>query len=177
MGIAGRFGRFCPPEILSEPKSSRRDNKKNRKIQARGLCLTTRSGERQDPTAETFIASTIQASDYKKSPHGQFGNECNLIANTIQSTDKKLRKIGFGENYVANAINAGKRGTAFRIWQDNYIAETDPRRKREITRIPRGLDSARGVVIGNAVSVPVAEWIGKRIIEYERREVNSSSLL
>ena len=33
-----------------------------------------------------------------------------------------------------------------------------------------GMDSHRGIVIGNAVTVQVAEWIGKRIVEYERRK-------
>jgi site-specific DNA-cytosine methylase len=28
------------------------------------------------------------------------------------------------------------------------------------------LDSRRGIIIGNAVTVNVAEWIGKRIIRY-----------
>lgn len=171
--IAGRFGRFCPAEILSEPKSSRRDIKKNGKIRPRGLCPTTRSGERHDPTAETSIASTIQATDYKKVQHGQYGNEGNLICSTIQTRGSgwrgKCNQKNPQHQFVAHTINAGKRGTAYRIWQDNYIAETDANRKREATGIPRGLDSARGVVIGNAVSVPVAEWIGKRIIEYVQK--------
>lgn len=168
--IAGCFGRLCPPEILAEPKSNRRDNKTNGKIRPCGLCLTTRTRDRQNPTAETYIASTIQASDYKKVQHGQFGNEGNLIASTIKGEAHNSPSILFGDTFVANTINAAKRGSAYRIWQDNYIAETNPNRKGEVARIPRGLDSARGVVIGNAVSVPVAKWIGKRIIEYEQKK-------
>lgn len=49
-----------------------------------------------------------------------------------------------------------------------YIAEDiDPLRNGTLARIPRrmdGLDSQRMKALGNAVTVPVAEWIGKRIL-------------
>lgn len=141
--IVGRFGGFCPPQILFEPQSSGGNDKKKREAWMRGLCLTTRSGEKQDPTAETLIASTVQASD---SPRGGIGNERNLVAQTL---------------------GTAKRGNASFIWQDTYIAETNPNRKGETPRFPAGLDTHRGVVLGNAVSVPVTEWIGRRIMEYE----------
>ena len=145
--IVGHFGGFCPPEILFEPQGGGRNDKKKREIWERGLCLTTRSGEKQDPTAETLIASTIQASDYKKIQHGQYGNEGNLVAQTLGAT---------------------RRGDSSFVWQDTHITETNAEGKRKVAGIPAGLDSHRGVVLGNAVSVPVAEWIGKRIMKYER---------
>jgi len=59
-------------------------------------------------------------------------------------------------------------------------APTDSNRVRNATRIsqglddteeallPKGLDSARYRALGNAVTVQVAEWIGRRIMKYER---------
>jgi site-specific DNA-cytosine methylase len=35
---------------------------------------------------------------------------------------------------------------------------------RETSRLPRGLDSPRYRTLGNAVTVPVAHWIGERIM-------------
>lgn len=118
--IVGCFGRECPPEVLFEPQSHIWNDKKKRKIRQRVLCLSTRTGERQDPTAETFIANVVQANDYRKT----------------------------------------------HVWQDTHIAEINPDGKRKASGIPKGLDSHRGIVIGNAVTVNVAEWIGKRILKY-----------
>lgn len=141
--IIGCLGRQCPPEILFEQKSRCRDDKKKRKVWKGGICISARDGEKYDPTGETLILSTIQ------------------------STDKKLRKFGFGENLVAYMFNAEKRGVAGRIWEETHIAKINPKRKRKVARFSRGLDSHRGVVLGNAVTVNVAEWIGKRIMAFE----------
>lgn len=158
--IVGCFGNLCPPEILFEQKSGRRVDKKKREIRGGGICVYATNNKRADPTSQTLIANVVQATDYQKVQHGQFGNEGNLVAKTLQSE-------GHGRNsssqLIANTVNAGKRGPAGRIWEDTYIAETDTKRKRAITRISRGLDTNRGIVIGNAVTVPVAEWIARRI--------------
>ena len=169
--IVGRFGGQCPPEILFEQEGGGWHDKTNRKIREVGLCISTRDGERQDQTIETLIASTIQATDYKKTQHGQFGNEGNLVCSTIQSTDRKLRKFNFGENLVASPCVAGTlgatpRGNSSFIWQDTYIAEVNSNGKGKTPRVSGKLDSRRGIVIGNAVSVPVAKWIGERILKY-----------
>src|SRR3990167_3016259 len=57
--IVGCFGRTCPPEILFEQKSSSGNDKKKQKMGQRGLCISTKCGDRQDPTSDTIIASTI----------------------------------------------------------------------------------------------------------------------
>lgn len=141
--IVGYFGGACPAEILFEQKSNSRNDKKKRKMGARGLCLTTRDGEKQDPTAETYVASTIQATDYKKVQH----------------------------NIVAQTIGAIPRGDVSFVWQDTHIAEINPKRKRKVARATKGLDSHRGILIGNAVTVQVAEWIGKRILSEIQKEL------
>jgi DNA (cytosine-5)-methyltransferase 1 len=40
---------------------------------------------------------------------------------------------------------------------------TDADRMRSSARLPEGMDSARYRALGNAVTVPVAEWLGKRL--------------
>ena len=136
--IVGCFGRECPPEILFEQKGSSRNDKKKQKMGQRGLCISTKCGERQDPTSDTIIASTI-------------GTSINPDPN-------------YGTHIVAQTLGATPRGNTSFVWQDTYIAETDTDRKGKIARFPRQLDSRRGIVIGNAVTVNVAEWIGARII-------------
>ena len=54
----------------------------------------------------------------------------------------------------------GKSMIADRVWQ--LLGGG----KRETARVSNGMDSGRFCVIGNAVSVPVAEWIGKRIMMF-----------
>jgi len=142
--IVGCFGKIPPPEILFEQESGRRNDKKKQKMGQRGLCISTKCGERQDPTSDTFIAQTIR------------GQDCPQVGN----------KGAVKHNFVAQTINAGKRGNAGRIWEDTHIAEVNPKRKGKTARTPKKLDSRRGVLIGNAVTVNVAEWIGKRIIKY-----------
>jgi len=170
--IAGRFGKVCPIQILSEPKGRCGDIKAVRKIRQRGLCLSTRSGNRYDPKAETFIASTIQATDYKKVQHRQFGNEGNLIAQAVKASAHGAPTLLFGDTLIANTVTADKRGTDFRPDKQNILAEANPVRKREIAGPAGGMDSARGVIIGNGITVPVMEWIGRRIRELAYGEMS-----
>lgn len=168
--IVGSFGRVCPPEILFEQEGGGRNPEKDSQARTVGLCISTRDGERQDPSNENIIASTIIASDYKKVAHGQYGNEKNLVAKTLLTEESKLRKLtSDGGNLVAHTVGTGQRGTAGRIWEDTHVATTDTKRKRKAPRISDELVSPRGVVIGNAVTVPVAEWIGRRVMEYDNR--------
>ena len=46
--------------------------------------------------------------------------------------------------------------------------EFDLGRVRETNGVPRGLDGKRGRFIGNAVAPPIAEYIGRRILEIEK---------
>lgn len=192
--IVGSFGNTGASKILFEPQGSNWNDKKKQKMGERGLCISTRCGERQDPTAETFIASTIRVNrDGQGSPFN-FGGE-NIIASTLgqsQNPDPNYgthfvaQKIGtitsksYGDKgwplqnewntVVAQTIGSHQRGNSSFVWQDTYIAETDTNRERKITGISPKLDSCRGIVIGNAVSVPVAKWIAERIVKYENEK-------
>jgi DNA (cytosine-5)-methyltransferase 1 len=144
--IVGRLGGIPAPEILFEQKSGGGVDKKKRKVGKGRICVSSPLCTRgkHSPATDTFIASPIKATDDGIQIGGD-GNEGNLVAKTI---------------------TASRRGDTSFVWQDTYIAETNSYRKGKITRISRELDSCRGIVIGNAVSVPVAEWIGRRIIKY-----------
>ena len=150
--IIGRFGGACPPEILFEQACRSRHDPALKEMGPRGLCISTRCGDRQDPKADTFIASTIRVNrDGQGSPFN-FG----------------------GENIVAQTIGAGQRGNATFIWQDTHIAQAHPNRKGSVAGATKGLDARRGILIGNAVTVQVAEWIAKRIHDYERKNRQGS---
>jgi DNA (cytosine-5)-methyltransferase 1 len=140
--IVGCFGEICPPEILFEQKRGNRNDKKVKKMGEKGLCISCKDGEKQDPTGETIVASTI-------------GTSSNPDPN-------------YGTHFVAQTIGTTPKGNTSFVWQDTYITEINPKRKRKITRASHKLDSVRGIVIGNAVTVQVAEWIGRRIIEYKK---------
>lgn len=143
--IVGCLGKACPPEILFEQKSSVGDDKKVNKMGAGRICvsntLCTRDGQKQDPTTETIVAQCLSSHDFAGS----------------------ISALGRTRNIVAQTIGATPRGNTSFVWQDTYIAEANPDRKGEIAGLSHKLDARRGVVIGNAVTVNVAEWIGRRI--------------
>ena len=189
--IVGSLGNIGAGKVLFEPESSDRNFKTDDEIRTLGLCVPTRDGERQDPSCENIVASVITATDYRRTPIGQFGNEGNLIVSkSIMSSEDKMRGIqSDGGNFVVNTIRCetgkaseqnwndgiivhtvgtSKRGTAGRIWEENHIATADTDGKRETSGISYEFHSPRGVVIGNAVTVNVAKWIGERIMKFER---------
>ena len=172
--IVGCFGRECPPEILFEQKSGGRNDKEKQKMGQRGLCISTKCGKRQDPTSDTIIASRVRVAPCLSAHEtaGSIESEGrirHLVAQTVRGQDcpQVGNKSKVKHNFIAQTIGATPRGNTSFVWQDTYIAETDSNRKGKITRLPRQLDSRRGIVIGNAVTVNVAEWIAKRIIRYK----------
>lgn len=66
-----------------------------------------------------------------------------------------FRQDSSSETFIAKTVGCGGRGYNGWMWQENYLAELDTARERTSSGISRGLDSARGTVIGNAVTVPV----------------------
>jgi len=165
--IVGYFGNPCPPEILFEQKSSSRNIETFKEMEPRGLCISTRDGQRQDPTTETIVCATIRANDYSCGHRGF--EKSNLVAKSILASENKLRKIASdGGNLIAYTINTSQRGCAGRIWEETHIATTNTDGEGKITRVTTGMDGNRGIIIGNAVTVNVAKYIGERIIKYEK---------
>ena len=146
--IVGSLGNIGAAKVLSKSQSGNGDDTKKQKMGERGLCISTRDGERQDPTNETLIACTVGTID------GSNGTK------------------GGGTNLVAQTIGTGQRGVAGRVWEDTHIAEINPDRKGETDGLSRRLDGrlsdgVRGKALGNAIVPAVAVSIFKAIKEYE----------
>lgn len=73
--IIGNLRGKSAPEIFNFAESHSRDDTKESEMEQRGLCLTTRSGQRQDPTAETFIGYCLNT---KTREVGQIWNETHI---------------------------------------------------------------------------------------------------
>ena len=138
--IIGSLGNISSAKVLFEQKGDYRNNPEGAKGRTVSPCLNARNGERNDPQTEAIVATTIRTSESGKRTQG----------------------------YIAHTVTTGQRGVERRPRQGNYVAEINPDRKREATGISYELDSPRGVIIGNAVTVNVAEWIGQRILEFDR---------
>jgi len=130
--IVGSFGDTRSVEVLFEQESSRGNDKKKQTMGERGLCISTRDGERRDPTGETLIASTIGTNDNYR---GNARTNRNIIAKTVLA-----KSHGFSANpddtIIANTIGATQRDNTSFVWQDTYIAEINTDRERETNGVP-----------------------------------------
>lgn len=163
--IVGYFGGLCPPEILFEQKGGCGNDKKVKNIRARwgGVSSTIKARDGQANSAhESYITERVSP----KITDGDKG--VGMLICETQQAEKHGRNSR--PTLVAQTIGSTPRGNTSFVWQDTYITETNSDRKREITGIPPGMDTCRGIVIGNAVTVNVAEWIGRRIKEYVEKE-------
>ena len=81
---------------------------------------------------------------------------------------------------IGRRASAGPQGKGYRNDGETYtldsrgssdaVCKTDaPFRVRMSSGLPRGLDGDRFRAIGNAVCVPVIEWIGMRIVEVDKK--------
>ena len=108
------------------------------------------------------------------------GNEGNVVVCSPADPDG-VRNPGEGYPCVAYTIPSVHRGIG-QGHNTNYVsAPADPDGVRnppglqegvddpgEFPLLPKGIDSPRYQALGDAVSVPVAEWIGNRIVRYEK---------
>ncbi len=137
--IVGSLGNTNSAKVLFEPESNRRDYATKLAGREKCLCLNARAGQRNDPQTETIVATTVRA-----------------------GTESGKRTQG----YIAHTITCS-RGIPSNAKSGNIIAETNAGRKGKTSRVPGSLDTMRGIVIGNAVSVNVAQWIAERIVKIE----------
>jgi site-specific DNA-cytosine methylase len=121
---------------------------------------------------DTFGAEThrsLQARDWKAGVSNQdIGEDGFLIGN-----GKAFRKAGraqSAEHYetwvddgIANTLNSFDTGD---VRTTHAVVGSQP---AQVDDLPLGLDSNRYRCCGNGVVAPVAEWIGRRIVEVDRR--------
>ena len=186
-------------EILFEPESLRRDSPPSRetgKDVAFALrrepshsgdkgdgginctlvsrCLMGRLNDSLDPTMQTYVAGTLAASGAGSSrPAGNcnetdmvvpvafhtsgYGGQVGDVAQPLQASDALL------SNQVSGVLQSG-------------VRRLMPVECERLQGFPDGwtdgfADSVRYRMLGNAISVPVAEWIGKRLIEFESQQI------
>lgn len=84
--IIGNLRGKSAPEIFNFGQSNSRHDTSQSEMEPRGLCLTTRTGARQDPTAETFIGYCLNT---KTRGVGQIWNETHIAG---------VNPVGEGEN-------------------------------------------------------------------------------
>lgn len=111
-------------------------------------------------------------------------NESNRARNFIASgNDESLPEANvFSVQHagIGRRASAGPQGKGYRNDGETYtldsrgsadaVCKTDaPFRMRSSSGFSKGLDSNRWRAIGNAVCVPVIEWIAKRIVEVDRK--------
>jgi len=92
-----------------------------------------------------------------------------------QSNPYSIQHAGIGRKHTAGPQAKGYRNDGETYTLDSRgssdaVCQTDAAfRIREITGVPSELDSSRFRAIGNAVAVPIVEWIGKRIVDVNSR--------
>ncbi len=92
----------------------------------------------------------------------QSGGQC-----WTKASDKPTALSSTHTPAVAYALNAhgGGCGRLDSTGETFVGAASDPDRVREVAGLPRGMDGKRYRALGNAVAVPVLEWIGRRIMK------------
>lgn len=90
-----------------------------------------------------------------------------MVAGTVTAKETQMYSgtAGGKSNIIANATTVRTQEAGNRI-QGNIATTINPDREGKIAGSSIQLDGSRGVVIGNAVTVNIAEWIGKRIMKY-----------
>lgn len=161
--IVGYFGNPCPPEILFEPKCDKRDYPQKQEMGTVGLCISTRDGQRQDPSSENLVAFCL-GTDLRGKPY-KLHTETIFAGTVTQKETQMYSGTACGKRNIIASTTVRTQEAGNRI-QGNIATTIDPNRKGKITGISTQLDSPRGVIIGNAVTVNVAKWIAERIMEF-----------
>ena len=162
--IVGYLGGPCPLEVLFEPESGDGPN--------------PAGGKTGQDVANTLSGgSSLRGWADDPDRGGAFIPQ---IAGTLaQGGDRDHRptSVGHGAYIVAPTLNASGAGTSRPggpglASEEQYLvvgAETDADGVREATGVPGRMDTPDGpryAALGDAVSVPVAEWIAGRIRDY-----------
>ena len=183
--IVGYLGAPCPLEILFEPESLQGDTppiRKARKEVAGTLGGRSTGGGWNDDLdrAGAFIpevSRTITSREYRLSGEDTETYVVNARQDPIvgkQPLDRNGNSLAIALEDVAGTVRetSGKSTGNSRPIPSNLVvsAETDTDRVREATGVPGRVDSPDGpryAALGDAVTVPVIKWIGRRILEWQ----------
>jgi DNA (cytosine-5)-methyltransferase 1 len=151
--IVGRFGKPCPPEILFEREGGK-GNPSAKREAGREIAASVEGCANNEGGLQTPVVSPLATSF----GHHGWG---------LGDEDIKGGKVVVG----TIAGGSGKRGWSVSAEgaRDGYLIVTPPpdaEGMREATGLSRRLDTPdnpRYKALGNAVAVPVIEWIGRRL--------------
>ena len=152
--IVGHLGAPCPPEVLFEPASGFRNTPPSSETGAQlapGLRARFDSSSRDGRD----IAFALRARSY------QNGSPERSDLTLVLREDPGGTGQGWNTNYVTGTVDG---------------AAVDAVGVREAPGLPRRMDAhepdgPRYRALGNAVTVPVAEWIGKRLREIDAMQL------
>ena len=185
--IVGRLGAPCPLEILFEPESCEGDSAPIKNAGAEvAHAVRASSGSRgpgDDPDRTTFVPE--RSLPLTTQGHRLAGDDTDIyIVNArqnpitgLQPFDTRGDSLAVAQPLdVAFALRSGRGIEDSNRTIGNVVvcAETDADRGREATGIPGRVDTPDGpryAALGDAVTVPVIEWIGRRILAaHEQRQ-------
>lgn len=152
--IVGRFGKPCPPEILFEREGGKGDT----------------AAERE---AGGDIAASVEgcANNYGglKTPVAAFMAGQGAKARSIAYREEQsptLKSAESGLNRAPCVVGTLSSGGKQKPWICGTAPPPNANGMREATGLPGRMDtpdSPRYKALGNAVAVPVVEWIGRRL--------------
>lgn len=187
--IVGHLGGPCPPEVLFESESLSGDSAKGRETGSRvAYPLRTRTGINGSPERhdESFVLAApmlewTQAGGAMSALTTAYGPSNYADGREWHELGTARALNGDGRDGATSAIVAGTvtQRSGAHTGNSNPIANNlvstpiDPDRVRDASGLPDRLDpeersepdSPRYKALGNAVTVNVAEWIGRRIVE------------
>jgi DNA (cytosine-5)-methyltransferase 1 len=116
---------------------------------------------RIDGESETFVTHALTHEGFDASEDGT-GRGTPIVANLHENQRGELT---LSDTTGALGAGGGKPGQGYKAVA---CPPPDAHRVREVAGLPRGMDGRRYKQLGNAVTVPVIEWIGWRMIEVDR---------
>jgi len=173
--IVGHSNPRCAGAVLFEPEGGAGDSPAVRKTGADiAHALNARTGgvSGKENQETIIIDSFNQTAGFGRSQtlsQGESGRP--LVAYALNAHGGACGRInGESETFVTHTLShegfdASEDGTG--RGTPLVGSPPDPRRVREVAGLPRGMDGRRYKQLGNAVTVPVIEWIGRRIIEVQ----------
>ena len=123
----------------------------------------------KDSLPRNHVVAATPTSRSSPKGHGAAGPRIEDVPNfVIQDVAYALRKDpgGIGQGHNTNYVSAKADPNGVRNSPGVPEGLDDP-----WPLLPKGLDSPRYQSLGDAVSVPVAEWIGERIIQFGKGEL------
>ena len=187
--IVGRAGRPCPLEVLFEPEGGGRDSEEGGETAFEVARPLRKSPPDSGPDYDTYVAGTVTGAEAHNGNSKPIPD--NYVVNARQSPivglqpldgDGHSLAVGYGPTNRAggrdwhalqraravnpsSATNGGSSGIV-------VSAAADADGVREAPGLPGRMDAPDGpryAALGDAVTVPVIEWIGRRMLAVHRR--------